>query len=238
LQWGRKIAGQARDLLDFFFPPVCGICGRLAESEDRLVCDRCWALIDHLENPYCPECLSFLEKSSHCPICHRKVLPIFSLGYFEPPLKNIIHDLKFAGLKPLARPLGRKLAAFIAERGGFLTLDLVVPVPLHESLAATRGFNQAAEIGSAIAGELGLDINPNAVFCIRKARQQAKLPKEKRLANIKGVFAVNSEVDLEGKNILIIDDVTTTGATLHEIAAVLEWAGAIPAAAAVAATTP
>jgi ComF family protein len=235
--WGRHIIRHSKDILDFFYPPVCGICGREAASEDRLVCDLCWALIDPLEAPYCPDCLAFLHALPECHNCRKKVLPVFSLGYFEPPLQTIIHDLKFHRLKPLAGPLGLKLAHFLAEKGKNIKFDLAVPVPLHETLKSERGFNQAAEIASAIADTLQIEHFPDALYCARKSKQQAKLPRNKRIDNIRGVFAVDHTYELTGRRVLIVDDVTTTGATVREIAAILTDAGAIPAAVAVAATT-
>lgn len=162
---------------------------------------------------------------------------VFSLGYFDKHLQAVLHDLKYNGLKPLAIPLGQKLAALISEAGEELNIDLILPVPLHDSRQYKRGFNQAEEIGRALARELGIPLYDDILYVTRKTRQQARLPAHQREANVRGAFAVDDpRRKVEGKTVMIIDDVTTTGATLRENERVLKQASAAKIVAAVAAT--
>jgi ComF family protein len=164
-------------------------------------------------------------------------MAIFSLGYFDKQLQTILHDLKYNGLKPLAIPLGQKLANVIGAMEDKLKVDFILPVPLHGSRQYKRGFNQAEEIGRALAQELGLPIYNDILHVTRKTRQQARLPAHQREANVRGAFAIDDPKELiVGKNILVIDDVTTTGATLRENERILKQASATKIVAAVAAT--
>jgi competence protein ComFC len=162
---------------------------------------------------------------------------IFSLGYFDDRLKAIIHDLKFHGLKPLGAGLGRGLAQLIAPRVDRIKADFIIPVPLHESRRLGRGFNQAEEIAREISRLLDTPLIPDVLYCVRKTRQQAKLPAAEREVNVRGAFAVDDEEGmLKGKRIILVDDVTTTGATLRENARMLRRAGSGKIFGAVAAT--
>jgi len=233
--WLRR---QIDDLLDVVYPPVCGICGRPAESGERLICEKCWETVRGLDAPYCSGCKQFLPETLHCPECRPAPLVVFSLGYFDGSLKTIIHDLKFHGLKPLGTGLGRKLAEVLSLRADKLAIDFIIPVPLHASRYYARGFNQAEEIAREIGRELGLAVRADLLYAARKTKQQAKLPAARREINVRGAFAVPDRVEeiLNGATILLVDDVTTTGATLREAARVLREANARRVLAAVAAT--
>lgn len=233
----RLIKTETGDLLDLIYPPVCGLCGLPADSDDRLVCQRCWNAVCGLEAPYCLECRQFLHNSLRCSSCSVSTLAIFSLGYFDGHLQTILHDLKFTGLRPLAGPLGRKLAQLISDRTNMPVIDFIIPVPLHPSRKYIRGFNQAEEIAREIGLRLGVRLLADFLYTTRKTRQQARLPAARRPANVSGAFAVDDETEiLKGKTVLLVDDVTTTGATLRENARVLEEASVKRVIAAVAAT--
>lgn len=225
------------DFLDLLYPPVCGLCGRPADSEDSLVCNRCWEFIQGMEAPYCSGCRQLLFESLSCPKCRPAPMVIFSLGYYDGQLQTIIRDLKFQFLKPLAAGLGRRMADMMIPFIDKIKPDMVIPVPLHASRRYSRGFNQAEEIAREIAGRFDIPLMTEVLFTVRKTKQQAKLPAALREFNVRGAFAVaDDERVLEGKRIILVDDVTTTGATLQENARVLHAAGVKKITGAVAAT--
>jgi ComF family protein len=142
---------------------------------------------------------------------------IFSVGVYEANLRTILHDLKYSGLKPLAATLGAKLADTISRNIETLKIDLILPVPLHPSRLAQRGFNQAEEIARSVSGLLKIPLETEILYATRKTKHQARLPADRREANVRGAYAVDDDKGfLQGKTILLIDDVTTTGATLRE----------------------
>lgn len=233
----RFMGRRLQDLLDVVYPPVCGLCGSEADSDDRLICIRCRDSIEGLEAPYCARCRAFIHEKTVCPECRKADMIIFSLGYFDRHLKTILHDLKFSGLKPLAATLGRKLAERIASHPTPVSIDVILPVPLHHTREYQRGFNQSEEIAREIGRCLGIAMRPEILYAARRTRQQARLPVTEREANVRGAYAVDDEGGyLRGKRVLLVDDVTTTGATLRENARVLRESGARRVIAAVAAT--
>lgn len=227
---------QLNDLLDFIYPPVCGLCGRPADSDDRLVCRYCWNLLTTIEEPFCLNCREFIQTGSVCRNCDKNGLTVFSLGGYDDTLRSIIHDLKFGFLKPLGTTIGMQLSETIRDRCQHLKLDMIVPVPLHESRLYARGFNQAEVIAREIARSLRIPCRPEVLTMTRRTRQQARLTAPQREINVRGAYAMTAPEAVRGKSILIVDDITTTGATLREITRVLKNAGAGRVAAAVAAT--
>jgi len=138
---------------------------------------------------------------------------------YDGALRAIVHALKYEGRRSLARPLGR----LMRERGADMLAGAawVVPVPLHASRRRHRGFNQAAEI----AGHLTIPV-VLALTRTRATASQTDLPAEARHANVKNAFALRRRVDVRGQLVVLVDDVSTTGATLDACARVLLEAGA------------
>lgn len=144
--------------------------------------------------------------------------------YDKGPLKEMIHHLKYTGYKSFAEDLGHLI---------FLRLNkkippgkiLVVPVPLHPKKESERGFNQAELIAEYFSKKLKLS---GACVLVRtkETETQVKLDRNERLKNLKGAFACRDKKTVKGKTILLVDDVTTTGATLNECAKVLLESGA------------
>jgi ComF family protein len=227
---------QINDLLDFIYPPVCGLCGRPADSDDRLVCRSCWGLLTTIEEPFCLNCREFIQTGTLCRNCGDDALTVFSLGVYDDTLRSIIHDLKFGCLKPLGIAIGTQLSDIIGDKCQYLKFDMIVPVPLHESRLYLRGFNQAEVIGREIARGIGIPCRPEVLAMTRRTRQQARLTAPQREINVRGAYAVIASETVRGKSILIVDDITTTGATLREVARMLKKAGAGRVTAAVAAT--
>lgn len=145
----------------------------------------------------------------------------YSFGAYEGVLRQLIHLFKYAGMRPLARPLGAHLARALPREA----FDAVVPVPLHWWKRWRRGFNQSELLARAIARRCGLPLRL-AVRRRRPTRVQAGLSNSARRANVSGAFAVRRFRSVAGLRILLIDDVMTTGATASACAAALKRAGA------------
>ena len=210
--------------------PSCVGCAELLEHPTRgPVCRRCWQSILPLTAPLCDACGDPLPtwrsldlSASRCARCRRAdryVDRARSAGAYEGPLKSIIHALKYSGRRSLAAPL----AALMRDRGSAVLAgaDAIVPVPLHPSRRRERGFNQADDL----ARGLGLPIR-QALRRLRATPMQADLPASRRHANIRGAFSLtHGPQDLRGATIVLIDDVSTTGATLEACGRVLKEGG-------------
>jgi ComF family protein len=170
-----------------------------------------------------------------CPLC-RRIDPPFeravAYGSYDGGLRDLIHLLKFQQVRPAAAVLGRMLAGTIAgtEKAMPVGTIAVVPVPLHKRKQAQRGFNQAEAIARAALKQLSrpqrFDLTTGVLVRRRETGSQIGLTSHQRRENLRGAFAVSDPTRILGRDILLIDDVLTTGTTASECARVLLRAGA------------
>jgi len=195
------------------------------------VCARCWQAILPLTPPLCDRCGDSLRtwrvqdgSLSLCVRCRRSPSAVDrarAIGMYEGPLRAIVQALKYDA----RRSLGRPLAALMRERGRDLleSASYVVPVPLHPSRRRERGFNQALDL----ARPLGLPV-VGALRRIRATATQTSLPASRRHKNVRDAFVVTRRgLSLRGTIVVLVDDVSTTGATLDACARVLKDVGVL-----------
>ena len=223
----------ADSLIAVLIAPKCAACGvSLEHPTSGAVCPRCWDGIVPLTPPLCRQCGDPLPGwrvisigASRCARCRRRGSAVSSaraIGAYDGPLRAILHALKYGKRQSLARPVARLMLATAASAGDFLAgVDLVVPVPLHRRRRRTRGFNQAEEL----ARHLGLEWK-DVLRRTRATPSQTDLPAARRHANVRDAFTVRRRHDVDGLTVLLVDDVSTTGATLDACANVLRRAGA------------
>ena len=165
-------------------------------------------------------------------------------AHYAPPLDRLIQDLKFRSRLPLAQAFGVLLARSAVTASGIpsasrlATADLILPVPLSSARLAERGFNQAMEIARPVARAMQLPLAGDLCLRVRDTCAQAGLPLSQRRVNMRGAFAVRQRSAIEGRHIVVIDDVMTTGQTLNELAACLKRHGAARVSNLVLARTP
>ena len=159
------------------------------------------------------------------PVTHDGRIPIRGAGAHVGPLRAAVRRLKYGGEPALAQDLGALVALELArDLACGVRVDAVVPVPLHRSRAATRGYDQAALLAHAVAAHTGLPLQP-ALHRIHGGRPQVELDRAARAANIRGAFVAEAG-SLRGLRVALIDDVATTGATLVDAATAARAAGA------------
>lgn len=146
----------------------------------------------------------------------------YCFGAYEGTLRQLIHLFKYRRMKPLARTLSTYLASALPRDQNF---DVVVPMPLHWRRKWRRGFNQAELLAQRIARSCGIPLE-NAVRRIRSTETQAGLSNAKRRDNVAGAFRMKNARAIEGRRVLLIDDVMTTGATASACALALKRGGA------------
>lgn len=219
-----------RGVLDFIYPPVCLCCNQFFDKPAGLVCPGCWNRIADLGFAFCSSCRGVLETELTCPDCATEdSRPVFALGHFVDPLKEIIHRFKYQGYKKLGVELADRLVDSHVDELEKIRADFIVPVPLHSYREKSRGFNQAAVLSDIIGERLKVPVESNCLLKIRRTKDQAKLDPVERERNIKGAFKLFGDT-LVGKSVLIVDDVVTTGATIREAGKVLSDSGAKPVA--------
>jgi ComF family protein len=159
------------------------------------------------------------------PIAHEGRIPVRAAGAHAGPLRAAIRRLKYGGEPGLAGDLGAFLALELArDLACGVVVDAIVPVPLHRSRAATRGYDQAALLARAIGAHTGITVLA-ALHRIRGTPPQVELDRAARAANIRGAFVAEAG-SLRGLRVALVDDVATTGATLMDAGAAARAAGA------------
>jgi len=151
----------------------------------------------------------------------------FSPCVYEGITKELIHTFKYQGKDYLGATLSRLMVDFIEDYNVPIeVLDLVVPIPLHQTRLREREFNQAQILSDHITRTFNKRIAPDTLRRLRHTKTQTELETNERLLNVKGSFAVTDNAQIKGKNILLVDDVLTTGATSSEAAHALKNSGA------------
>ena len=215
--------------LDIFFPKFCFNC----KKEGIYLCQDCEGLIGVLEYSFClcqkPE---RLNKPGKCKKCNFKKLDglYFALPYQNNLAKQLIHYLKY---DPFAKELSKTLSSLIInhlqliekKKEDFIDF-LVIPIPLAEKRLKWRNFNQSKEIGKNIAEFLEIPLIDGSLIKIKNTKAQIELSEKEREENIKGSFVVKDKEKINGRKILLIDDVYTTGSTMEETAKILKESGA------------
>ena len=201
-------------------PSRCVGCGKVG----TWLCTDCASQILFLKVQNCYRCGRLMPRGRTCDNCRRQtnldgvvVATHFEIG----PIRELIHELKYSGTVELANLLGAMLVRTILVNE--LADFVLVPVPLHGKRIIERGFNQAELLTRQIIERTGMETEL-ILSRVKATLSQTKLTRVERLRNISGAF--ECRVALEGINILLVDDVMTTGATLEECAKTLKRAGA------------
>ena len=222
--WQYRLYRQFWLTLDWIFPPRCVGCGRIGVR----FCDDCLAAARRITPPVCARCGNPLPagETGLCPRC-REHLPAFaaarSWALMEGSVRKAVHRLKYHRDVALADVLAAQLLRLVRAQGW--EIDAVVAIPLGKQRLRERGYNQAALLAFPLALGLGVPFWRHALSRQRETRSQVGLSAEERRQNVAGAFAAEGR-RLQGRVVLLVDDVMTTGATLDAAAQALLAAGA------------
>lgn len=208
--------------LDILFPPACLICGG---TGTELICKGCRSQIMPIEGPICRICGKPQDRfftGDLCEDCFKEKPPFElarSVALYDGALKEAIHKFKFENKRSLSGELGKLLAHHL--KSGEIPadeIDAIVPVPLSRRHETIRGYNQSLLLAEFVAAELNRPIDNSSLKKIKNVRPQFSLARDERLLNVVGAFSSSA---VESPNILLIDDIYTTGATAREAARTL-----------------
>lgn len=220
----------AEIILNFLFPRRCVSCGKVG----AYLCPHCLSKIILVETPICPVCERPAIGGATHPVCQTRYSldGLISISAYDGPMRIAIKRLKY---RPWISDLGENLVSLIIfylrekNLADWLISGKVVlvPVPLYKDRQRERGFNQSEILGKLLAQKLSLSFWAGLLLRNRNTKPQAELKGKERQENIKNAFAVNhnSQFIIHNSNILLIDDIWTTGSTLRTCAQVLKRAG-------------
>ncbi|HUL44979.1 MAG TPA: ComF family protein [Bacteroidota bacterium] len=212
-------------LRDFIYPPVCFVCDNsLARNEDR-ICTACWGSFTIID-PLHPTWIEVKEKVQ----AEGTIDELLSCFLFEKEgaLQDVLHLLKYRGMRSLGARLGLEVGARIALHSGLRTADALIPVPLHRRKQRERGYNQAELICRSVGKVTGIPIRSSFIIRTKYTQSQTTLTLEERNQNVGDAFSVRASArsEISGKRFILVDDVITTGSTILACAGVLRAIGA------------
>ncbi len=201
-----------RKILSVFFPARCPFCKGII-SADEVVCQNCEKKINRKS-----------IKSTLTTRTGRTFECVAPFAYVE-PIRGAIHDYKFNGAKNFAVPFGKYVADVLAESVDIAKVDLITSVPLHKARKRERGFNQAEIFAKEVSRLTGVRY-AETLKKVKRNKTQHELSQQERIENVKDVYAITDSAAVNGKTIVICDDILTTGNTMAECTDVILKSGA------------
>lgn len=232
MSWLAKLCEQLRSCGDLLLPQVCLFCGStdLPPRAPVSLCDSCRSTL----GPPAAACrlcatpfASFAPASHTCPACILQPPAferVYCVGLHQAPLKTAIHGFKYREQLLLAGLFGHLLFEALHQCGDLPPCDRIFPVPLHAKRLRQRGYNQALEIARPLARHFDRILDSTSLRRVRATVTQQGLPLAERHRNLRGAFRCCDQ--LKGAQVLLVDDVLTSGATANECSRVLRQAGA------------
>ena len=218
--------------IDFALPPVCLSCHDATDTHATL-CPKCWKQVDFIISPICDRLgtpLSYDIGGSNISAAALASPPLFdrcrSVGVFEGPLQRLIHAFKYADRHEGLQLFGKWMA--FAGKDILHDADLLIPVPLNRWRLWSRRFNQSSLLAHTVSKRCGVPVHDFLIKRVKLTKSQVGLTKKQRVRNVSGAFVLpKSKYQLvENKNVVLIDDVFTTGATITACTKVLKRAKA------------
>ncbi|HSU99324.1 MAG TPA: ComF family protein [Roseiarcus sp.] len=233
--WARRAGALAFSLaqaaLDTLYPPTCLAC-RTATDRHGALCPRCWNTMRFIERPFCERLGTPFEHDLGQGLISPQAMadpPAFgrarAVARFEDgPARTLVHRLKYSDRAELCRPI----AAWMTRAGADILADadLLTPVPLHALRLWRRQFNQAAALAREISRQTGKPCDLSILRRVKATSSQVGLSRAQRAENVQGAFRAAEGATVRGLNVVLIDDVLTSGATANASARALLRVGA------------
>lgn len=203
------------DFLELFFPRICLVCGDSLLHQEKLVCLHCLHELPrtnfHLE-----------ERNPVAELFYGRVRVEFATAFFVfskgSKYQKLIHALKYKGMKEVGVLLGSHFGNDLKTSLLFLDIDIVCPVPLHPKKEKMRGYNQSEYIAKGISNGLNKKLSTGNLIRKTYTDSQTRKGRYERWENVEGIFELSNPHEFEGKHILLVDDIVTTGSTLEACA--------------------
>lgn len=189
--------------LDYFFPPICGMCGEINEN---YICNNCYENIKKIKKCVINE-YNNRNFSKH--------LYIFK---YEGIIRNKIIEYKFEDKGYLYKMFAKIILSDKKTCNFIKKYDVIIPVPISKKRKKKRGYNQSELVANEIAQKLNQDIWTDIIIKKKDNKPQSELNKLERIKNVEDIYEINKPIEVKNKKVLLLDDIYTTGSTVNEIA--------------------
>jgi len=209
-------------LFDFFLPRFCPSCKQKLTVKEKYICGVCVNAISLAAN-------SLIKIEFERKFAEKKLISGFITPFVfekDKELQNIIHSIKYSNKFSVGKRLGELIAEKCKQEINTWSIDLIIPVPLHQLKKVNRGYNQSFYIAKGLGKSLNINVKQNILKRVKFTQTQTALTFTERQGNVENAFKTKKINLINGKNILLVDDVITTGATINECAKVLLEGGA------------
>ncbi len=207
-----------KDFIALIFPHNCVSCGKNLYKKEQSICTYCAY--------YLPKTNFHLNEDNPIAKIFWGRVPIFSAAAFYSfnkggKVQQLIHQLKYKGQKHIGLSIGKLYGYELKDCKNFNTVDTIMPVPLHPKRKKKRGYNQSDDFAIGLAESMNLKADLKTLYRAKESETQTRKSRFSRWQNVESVFQLYNPSDIEGKHILLVDDVITTGATLEACAQTL-----------------
>lgn len=232
-----KVAKKAKKIylkfknksVEFIYPRRCISCESIFEfSEEEFICFKCSEKFKNLKSKRCQKCGRVINRDGKCRICNEKGNIYFDKGFsvfiYKGEIRESVKRFKYSGLYRYGDVYGKIMRDF-AKNNIEMKYDYITGVPLHISKFISRGYNQSDILARFLGKAFGIE-SKSLLKRVKNTKPQNNMDRLNRRKNIKNAFKMKKNAEVKGKDILIVDDIFTTGATINECAKVLKRAGA------------
>ena len=210
-------------IINLLYPALCRACSKKLDEFDRNICVSCAKKIKERVPPFCLKCGKQLkgdfELKAMCVDCKNDT-PYFdqawSVCHYEGLLKDLIHDFKYKKITALSKDFARLIINFMKKYNIEKNSQIILSVPMHPNRLFKREVNHADILARAIGKGLGISYSGSVLKKIKDTPLQSKLKREARIKNLRSSFSLKNSYLFSGKNILLVDDLFTTGSTANE----------------------
>jgi ComF family protein len=203
--------GLLNDFIALIYPRNCVTCNNSLYKHENMVCNHCYVTL--------PKSDFHSEENSELERVFAGRVPVIKAGSYylfekSGKVQRMLHSIKYKRNKQLAEQVGIWYAQSLKDCREIAGADMIIPVPLHPKKQKQRGFNQSEEFAKGLGKEFNIPVNSTSLIRSRFTETQTRKNKFERWENVEGKFELKDPQSLEGKSVLLVDDVITTGATI------------------------
>ena len=223
-------------LSSLIYPPNCLTCKKYLTNQNprEILCTDCQNKIQFNKMPFCPKCSRYLGSQFNCTKCAvcTENPPLFDFAWgaciYNDHLRKLIHTFKYKQKTSLRRPFTQKMIEFIQLHNfDIAQFDYIIPIPLFPTRQRERGYNQAYLLAQLISQHFNIPLAAKSLKRIHHTETQTHFSQKERWTNTLDAFKIHHSAKINDKNILLVDDLLTTGATTSEASRILKQNGAL-----------